>query len=168
MSLGLPLLIGGCSGRSGEYDLPVHEVYQRLSENKLKDLRANEACGILIQFVPLGIPDRSVTWSVVSEGEEQLRFTANLTPIGSDSTRVTIELPVDENGHEIYDGSRKYVRPAMMQPVRPRVEEAIAAILEDRPYDLGHVKDAGWDDICGIQRGKIESGHGPFSVHDVE
>jgi hypothetical protein len=54
----------------------------------------------------------------------------------------------------------------MQSPAKPRVEEAIAAILEGRPYDLGHVKDVGYSDVCGIQRGKIESGMGAFSIHD--
>jgi hypothetical protein len=161
------LLLAGCGREPGVYDLPVHEVYQRLATNTLKDFRANEQCGILIQLVPRGVPDRSVTWSVMSEGEDQLDFTANLTPVGRDKTKVEIEIPQEPWGHEAYDGSHTYRRPAVMQPIRPRIAEAIAAILENRPYDLGHVKDAGWDDVCGIQRGKIESGDGPFSIHDT-
>ena len=161
------LSLGGCGNGPGVYDLPLHQVYERLAAEKLKDFRLNEQCGILIQFVPAGVPDRSVTWTVMSEGEEQFHFTANLTPVGDDQTRVQVDILKDTTGHEFYDGSQTYFRPAVMQPVRPRIEEAIAAILEDRPYDLGHVKDAGWDDICGIQRGKIQSGRGPFSIHDV-
>jgi hypothetical protein len=159
--------LGGCGNAPGVYNLPVHNAYERLAANALKDFRTNEGCGILIQFVPAAVPDRSVTWAVMSEGEEQFQFTANLTPVGSSRTKVDVDILKDTNGHEYYDGSRKYFRPAVMQPARPRIEEAIAAILEDRPYDLGHVKDAGWDDICGIQRGKIQSGDGAFSIHDV-
>lgn len=161
------LFLGGCGNGPGVYDLPVHEAYARLAANKLKEFRIKEQCGILIQFVPAGVPDRSVTWTVMSEGEEQFHFTANLTPVGDDRTKVQVDILKDPTDHEFYDGSRTYFRPAVMQPVRPRIEEAIAAILEGRPYDLGHVKDAGWDDTCGIQRGKIQSGHGAFSINDV-
>ena len=163
------LLLAGCREEPGVYDLPVHEAYQRLATNALKDLRANEQCGILIQFVPTGVPDRSVTWTVVSEGEEMLHFSAKLMPVGSSKTRVQVEMsrdPYNPQDHEAYDGSQFYFRPAMQSPAKPRVEEAIAAILEGRPYDLGHVKKVGYSDVCGIQRGRIESGNGAFSIHD--
>jgi hypothetical protein len=166
--LAVLLLLAGCGKEHGVYDIPVHEAYQRLAGNELKDLRANEQCGILIQFVPAGVPDRSVTWAVASEGEELFHFTANLVPVG-DKTRVQVEVsrdPYTPQDHEAYDGSQFYRRPAMESPARPRIEEAIAAILEGRPYDLGHVKDVGRSQVCGVQRGKIESGMGAFSIHD--
>jgi hypothetical protein len=164
------LLLASCGKAPGVFDISLHEAYQRLATNELKDLRANEQCGILIQFVPAGVPDRSVTWAVASGGDELFRFTATLVPVG-DETKVQVEVsrdPYDPQDHEAYDGSQFYRRPAMESPARPRIEEAIAAILENRPYDLGHVKDVGRSDVCGIQRGKIESGMGAFSVHDDE
>jgi hypothetical protein len=170
MLLAALLLLAGCGNAPGVYDIPVHEAYQRLATNALKDLRANEQCGILIQFVPVGVPDQSVTWAVASEGDELFRFTANLLPVGN-KTKVQLEIsrdPYNPQDHEAYDGSQFYRRPAMESPARPRIQEAIAAILEGRPYDLGHVQDAGRSDVCGVQRGKIESGHGAFSIHDDE
>ena len=163
------LLLASCGKEPGVYDLPVHEAYQRLATNELKDLRANEQCGILIQFVPVGVPDQSITWAVASEGDELFRFTAHLISVGADKTRVQVEMsrdPYNPAEHEAYDGSQFYRRPAMQSPAKPRIEEAIAAILEGRAYDLGHVKDVGRSDVCGIQRGKIESGNGAFSIHD--
>jgi hypothetical protein len=166
LAVAATLLLAACGNAPGVYDLPVHDAYQRLAANKLKDFRANEQCGILIELEPSGVADRSVTWTVMSEGEEQFHFAANLTPVGSGKTKVDVDILKDPAGREFYDGTKTYLRPALMQPVRPRIEEAIAAVLEDRPYDLGHVKHAGWDDVCGVQRGKIASGHGPFSIHD--
>jgi hypothetical protein len=160
------LCLAGCSNEAGVYDVPLHEAYQRLVANALKDLRAAEQCGILIEFVPSGVLDRSVTWTVMSEGEEQFHFTANLTPVGKDKTRVQVDILKEPMGREFYDGSQFYFRPAMQSPARPRIEEEMAAILEGRSYDLGHVKNVPSNDVCGIQRGKIESGDGAFSIHD--
>lgn len=163
------LLLAGCRREPGVYDLPLHEAYQRLAGNALKDLRSNEQCGILIQFIPTGVPDKSVSWAVVSEGEELLHFTAHLLPVDSEETKVQLEMsrdPYNPSDHEAYDGSQFYFRPAMQSPARPRIEEAIAAILEGRAYDLGHVKSVGSSSVCGIQRGRIDTGEGAFSIHD--
>ena len=165
-ALAVGLLLCACSKQPGVYDLPVHEAYVRLATNKLKDFRAKEQCGILIELEPTGVPDKAVTWMVMSEGEWLFHFTANLTPVGAHKTKVDVDILKDPSGREFYDGTEFYFRPALMQPVRPRIEEAIAAVLESRPYDLAHVMHAGSNDVCAVQRGKIESGDGAFSIHD--
>ena len=53
-----------------------------------------------------------------------------------------------------------------MQPLKPAVEEAIAAELEGRDFDPQRVpKPPEKDSVCLIQRGGLEHGHG-FSVED--
>jgi hypothetical protein len=74
-------------------------------------------------------------------------------------------MPPGDKGGEAYDGSQFYVRPAFNQPLRPAVEEQVAAILESRAFDVRRVG-PGTDKVCLVQRGGLESGR-VFRVDDV-
>lgn len=148
----------------GVYDLPIAEVYQRLSTNELADMVYSKQCGILIHVYPEGVPGQFVTWRVRSSGREVVSFTARLTPVSETQTKVDIEVPPDPAGGEMYDGDKVYRRPAFQQPLRPAVQEQISAILEGRKWDVSHVG-PGRDTICQAQRGGLESGR-HFSVDD--
>ena len=141
----------------GVFGLGAGEAYRRLSTHELPDLVYSKQCGILIHVTPEGLPEREVTWRVTSSGQEVAQFTAVLTPISETQTKVDIKLPADPAGGEIYDGSKFYRRPAFNQPLRPAVEEQVAAILEGRPYDVKRVG-PGKDSVCHVQRGGLESG----------
>ena len=143
----------------GVYDLELHEAYSRLAENRLEDFRFKRQCGILIHFVPETILDKSVTWRVYSSGRELLSFTANLAAEGERKTRVGIHISKDADGDELYSGKRTYQRPALRQPLRPAVEEAIGAVLEGRPFDVSRVPRPTNDTICSLQRSRLEMGH---------
>jgi hypothetical protein len=156
-----------CGRAPGTYDLTVHEAYQRLANNKLEDFRFKRQCGILIHFVPDASPDQSVTWHVFSSGVELLKFTANLTPVGDRQTRITVNVSKDPDATEAYEGSDFYPRPALRQPLRPAVEEAIAAELEGRAFDPAKVPlPSETDSVCNVQRAGLEAGH-RFSIHDA-
>lgn len=159
--------LAGCSREPGVYPMGVHEVFTKLAENKLDDFKMKRQCGILIHFRPETILDKSITWRVYSSGYELLSFTANLTPVGDDKTRVEVAVSKDSDGTDAYAGGDFYPRPALQQPLKPAVEEAIAAELEGRAFDPERVpKPAESDSVCLVQRGRIESGHGAFSVED--
>ncbi len=161
-------LCWGCSRAPGVYDVTVHEAYARLAENPLADFSFARQCGILIHLIPTGVPDQSVTWTVYSSGEEMLNFTARLTPVGSSRTKVDIDVSKDSDGTEAYAGKDFYPRPALSQPLRPALEEAIGAVLEGRKFDAKRIpKPDKSDDVCGIQRGGLELGH-RFSVDDED
>jgi hypothetical protein len=147
------------------YDLPVAEAYRRLAYNDLDELRFRRQCGILIHIRPRGDPRRnSVTWRVYSSGREMVHFTARLTPVEGNRTRVAVEMKREvRNGGEAYDGFQFYPRPAFNQPLRPAVEEQIAALLEGRAFDISRVP-RGRDGVCGIQRAGLEAGHRPLKV----
>jgi len=157
--------LAGCGENPpGVYDVSIAEAYQRLVSNQLADLVYHRQCGILIHVRPTGIDGEQVTWFVKSSGEEVVRFTAMLTAVGENQTKVEIKIPSDPNGGEVYDGAKFYTRPAFNQPLRPAVEEQIAAILENRPFDVARMG-AGQDSVCNVQRGGLESGvH--FSIDD--
>ncbi len=141
----------------GVYDIGVAEAYQRLSTNTLADMVYSKQCGILVHVEPEGILSRSVTWRVRSSGQEVVQFTAVLTPVGEMQTKVEIKLPAAPDGGEVYDGTKTYRRPAFDQPLKPAVEEQVAAILEGRKFDVQNVG-PGRDKICQVQRGGLESG----------
>jgi hypothetical protein len=149
----------------GVYDLSITEAYKRLSAHTLPDMVFAKQCGILIHVRPEGVPNQRVTWRVYSSGQKVVEFSAVLTAIGDKQTKVVIDMPRGDKGGEAYDGSQFYVRPAFNQPLRPAVEEQVAAILESRAFDVRRVG-PGTDKVCHVQRGGLESGR-VFRVDDV-
>ena len=155
----------GCAAapEPGVYEVPVAEAYRRLARSEMPELRFARQCGILIHIRPESIPNRSVTWRVYSSGREMVRFTATLTALDAGRTRAEVSIG-QKNGREAYDGSQTYPRPAFNQPLRPAVEEQVAALLEGREYDAARVP-RGTDSVCNVQRAGLEHGH-RFSIHD--
>ncbi len=161
MAAGLP----SCGG-PGTYDLSQQEAYSRLVDNKLEDFAFSQQCGILIHLVPEGVPYQSVTWTVYSTGANMVSFTAHLTATGEHKTKVDIEVSKDPDGTEAYSGHSDYPRPAFRQPLRPAIEEAIAAALEGRKFDPSHFERTNeGNSVCNVQRAGLESGR-RFSVDD--
>ena len=161
----LPALLFGCSTPQPEgYPLSLQEAYQRLATADFEGMKMGRQCGILVHLQPFGSPYQSVSWAVTSSGREVLRFTANLVPVDAGHTKVEVVMPQDEQGREAYSGGQTYVRPAFNQPLRPAIEEQIAALLEGRRFDIMRVP-RGTDDVCNIQRAGLEHGH-RFSIDD--
>ncbi|QIG93232.1 MULTISPECIES: hypothetical protein [unclassified Bradyrhizobium] len=150
--------LAGCNKERppGVYDVSVSEAYRRLFNDKLADMVYAKQCGILVHVTPSGIPGYEVTWRVHSSGREVVRFTAVLTAFSENQTKVEIRMPSAGNG-EAYDGSQSYRRPAFQQPLRPAVQEQVAAILEGRKFDVQRVG-PGKDKICQVQRAGLETG----------
>ncbi|KRR21087.1 hypothetical protein CQ14_21640 [Bradyrhizobium lablabi] len=163
--LGLTLGLAGCKERPpGVYDVSVSEAYRRLLADKLVDMVYAKQCGILVHVTPVGMLDRQVTWKVHSSGREVVQFTALLSAVGEKQTKVEIRVPPAPGGGEMYDGAQFYKRPAFNQPLRPAVQEQVAAILEGRKFDVQRVG-PGKDSVCNVQRGGLEMGR-PFRVDD--
>lgn len=166
IALALSAALAGCGSReSGVYEIGTHEAYQRLLRSALPDLVRARQCGILIHPRAEGVTDRSVTWRVYSSGREMVRFTATLTPLGAGRTRAEVSIGRNAQGREAYDGSLFYTRPAFNQPLRPAVEEQVAALLEGRSFDVSRVP-RGTDSVCDVQRAGLEEGSQRFSVTD--
>jgi hypothetical protein len=163
--LALSAALAGCGRESGVYEISAHDAYQRLIRSELPDLVMARQCGILIHPRAEGVADRSVTWRVYSSGREMVNFTATLTPLGAGRTRAEVSIGRNAHGHEAYDGSLFYTRPAFNQPLRPAVEEQVAALLEGRSFDVSRVP-RGTDSVCDVQRGGLEEGVQRFSVTD--
>lgn len=162
----LSAALAGCGGpESGVYEINAHDAYQRLIGSELPELVMARQCGILIHPRAEGMVDRSVTWRVYSSGREMVNFTATLTPLDAGRTRVEISIGRNIHGQEAYDGNLFYTRPAFNQPLRPAVEEQVAALLEGRSFDVSRVP-RGTDSVCDVQRAGLEEGTEHFSVTD--
>lgn len=158
--------LAGCGNEPGVYDLPLHEAFTRLATNKLEDFSFKRQCGILVHLSPEPIQDESITWRVFSSDEEVLSFTARLTAIGDKKTKVSLDIAKDADGTQAYDGKDFYPRPALKQPLRPALEEAVAAALEGRQFDESRLADIPGDNsVCNVQRAGLEAGH-RFTIHD--
>ncbi len=171
-----------CSEPPGQYKISAKDGYQKLASADFNEFLRNRLCGILIHIHREGDEGKSVTWRITSSGREMFHFTANLVPV--DATRTKIEIDVSKevkNGREAYDGTQSYARPAVMQPVRPAIDEQIDAILTSRPFKWENVRKAterpaapgtfavmSSDSVCNVQRGGLEESGQPFSVDDVE
>jgi len=138
---------------TGQYKIGLHDAYERLAKADFHDFKIERHCGILIRITSQGEPDRAVTWEVTSSGRRMLSFTATLTPVDDETTKVGVSISRDANGREAYDGNQDYVRPAVNQPVRPAIEEKIASLLTGRPYDAKRMSEKySRDASCRIQR----------------
>lgn len=163
-TVALAATLTGCGREPGVVDLSVAETYQRLVASKLPDLVSNRQCGILIYVTPNGMPKQKVVWRVASSGHDMVHFTATLTPVSESRTKVDLAISSGPDGAEAYSGKQFYRRPAFNQPLRPAVEEQIAALLESRPYDASRVP-RGTDSVCNVQRARLEESGRPFRVH---
>lgn len=160
------LLLAGCSNEPGTYDIPLAEAYQLLQSNPLDEFRRDRQCGLVYRLVPSGNGTDEVTWQVFSGGMQLLWFKARLTPASSDETKVTIEVETGgEEGKELYSGDYETPRPVVAQPVRPAIEEAIAAVLEKRPFNGEGLPSQDNPNLCNMQRSMLEDGR-IVTVHD--
>lgn len=161
------LAIAGCSNapEPAGYVMPLDEAYRRLTDADLTDLLYHRHCGVPIKADSGGIPGKQVYWQVLSSGEERLRFTVTLTPVDREHTRVEVTgIKAPEHDGEGYDGGRTYKRPVLEQPIRPAIEEQVAAVLTGREYDKERAG-RGDDSVCDVQRAGSESGSARFSVN---
>lgn len=159
------LCLSACGQQPGTFDLSPAEAYQRLVASDLPDLVSTRQCGILIHVRSEGVRvGEQISWAVYSSGRKMVDFTATLTPVDGNRTHVAITIPPGPKGGEAYDGAQFYPRPAFNQPLRPAVEEQVAALLEGRPYDAARVP-RGTDRLCDVQRAGLEAGH-RFRVDD--
>ncbi len=165
----LVLTAPGCSSKPPEpaYDLPVHELYQRLQKADLDGFKLARQCGLLIHFGLHYVDDQEIGWRVTSSGREMVTFKIILTPDGPGRTRTRIEVSADPKGGEKYDGDYFEMHPALHQPLRPAVQELINAAVEKRPYNVWKIPEPinTNDDVCSVQRGSLEQGT-PFHVDD--
>ena len=150
----------------GQYALGLHEAYERLAKDDLPEFVGNRQCGILIHVRAEKLADRQITWRVTSSGREMLNFTAILTPVDAAHTRVDVAVSKDKDGKEAYGGQQFYPRPAVKQPVRPAIEEQVAALLEMRAFDPEKAAAAGDNQVCNVQRAGLEEGI-VFRVDDI-
>jgi hypothetical protein len=132
--VGVALAVAGCKPSQKTYPVSLAEGLARLDKADVIGFRNARQCGLLIHFKKSGPVDNSVTWQVQSKGHLVASFSVSLILTGN-GTQATIVVPKAADGGEIYDGKQHYSHPALMQPLRPAVQELIDAAMEKRPFD---------------------------------
>ncbi len=85
------------------YPAPLHEAWTRLSEGDLRRYLEINGCGIPIESHVEGDRDRSVIWRISSEGVNLVRFTATLTALDEQTTRVSLAIDDWQTYTPLYD-----------------------------------------------------------------
>ena len=138
--VGVALAVAGCKPSQKTYPVSLAEGLARLDKADVIGFRNARQCGLLIHFekrLPVG---DVVTWHVRSKQQLLASFSVSLSQAGN-GTQATIVVPKAADGGEIYDGKQHYSHPALMQPLRPAVQEMIDAAMEKRPFDWHRLPD---------------------------
>jgi hypothetical protein len=162
---GACLAAAACGSEPGVYDLPRQEVYDRLASNPLDALKFRRACGILIHLLPSARNGDEIDWRVTHNGHTKVQFSIRLEELSPEQTRVSVSVDSkDADGSEAYDGDYFTPYPAFQQPLRPAIEEAIAATLEGREFDPSRAPHSRDDDVCDVQRATLQQNGVPIDV----
>ena len=170
--VGFALAVAGCKPSEKTYPVSLAEGLARLDKADVIGFRNARQCGLLIHFEKRTPVDNSVTWQVRSKGKLLASFSVSLSQAGN-GTQATIVVPKAADGGEIYDGKQHYSHPALMQPLRPAVQELIDAAMEKRPFDWHRLPDplnVGPNDSmtnCGMGRESLQRGI-PVELTDPE
>jgi hypothetical protein len=170
--VGVALAVAGCNASQKTYPVSLAEGLARLDNADVIGFRNARQCGLLIHFKKLGPVDNAVTWQVQSKGRPLASFSVSLSQAGN-GTQATIVVPKAADGGEIYDGKQHYSHPALMQPLRPAVQELIDAAMEKRPFDWHRLPDpinVGPNDSmtnCGMGQESLQRGI-PVELTDPE
>ena len=170
--VGVALVVAGCKPSQKTYPVSLAEGLAHLANADVIGFRNARQCGLLIHFEKLLPVDNLVTWYVRSKGQLVASFSVSLSQTGN-GTQATIVVPKAADGGEIYDGKQHYSHPALMQPLRPAVQEMIDAAMEKRPFDWHRLPDpinVGPNDTltnCGMGQQTLARGI-PVELSDPE
>ena len=169
---GAALAVAGCEPSQKTYPVTLAEGLARLDKADVIGFRNARQCGLLIHFEKLLPVGNLVTWQVRSKNQLVASFSVSLSQTGN-GTQATIVVPKAADGGEIYDGKQHYSHPALMQPLRPAVQEMIDAAMEKRPFDWHRLPDPiniGPDETvnnCGMGQESLQRGI-PVELSDPE
>lgn len=170
--VGVALAVAGCEPSQKTYPVSLAEGLARLDKADVIGFRNARQCGLLIHFKKFGPVDNTVAWQVQSKGRLVASFSVSLSQAGN-GTQATIVVPKAADGGEIYDGKQHYSHPALMQPLRPAVQELIDAAMEKRPFDWNRLPapiNVGPNDSmtnCGMGQQSLQRGI-PVELSDPE
>ena len=170
--VGVALAVAGCEPSQKTYPVSLAEGLARLDKADVIGFRNARQCGLLIHFKKFGPVDNTVTWQVQSKGRPLASFSVSLSQAGN-GTQATIIVPKAADGGEIYDGKQHYSHPALMQPLRPAVQELIDAAMDKRPFDWHRLPapiNVGPNDSmtnCGMGQASLQRGI-PVELSDPE
>ena len=157
----------GCSQDAAMQKFPISqaEAFNRLRAADITGFRNASSCGMLIYLSAHEEGQQAIRWNVTTGNYRVAQFTVRLVPDGN-NTVAQIEVSKDPDGGEAYDGSREYKHPALIQPLRPMIEELVDAAMTKRAYDVHRAPDpAQPDSMCISQATNAEAGY-TYSIDD--
>ncbi len=163
------LTLAACQGHHPDelyYKVAPSEALSRLLRADIVGFRDARQCGMLVYFAAgLTAPD-AVTWNATSSDVPMARFTLRVVP-KDDGSVIAIELPKGPNGAEIYNGNQQYTHPALMQPMRPALDELVDSAMTGRPYDWHRIKGTlNTDGLCASERDNFQASGKPYELND--
>ena len=122
-----------------EYPFGVAEAVRRLDNSDSGGFRYARHCGVLFSFGSIKSDDHTVTWTARANRKEVLTFNV---VVAESPKGVTLKLnvPLERNGREMYDGTQNYNHPLVSQPIRPAITELIESAMEKRSFDNERVE----------------------------
>ncbi len=136
------IALTGCKSEVKEYPFSVAEAVRRLDNSDSGGFRYARHCGVLFSFGSVKSDDHTVTWTARANGKAV--FTFNVV-VAESPKGVTLKLnvPLEPNGREMYDGTQNYNHPIVSQPIRPAIAELIDSAMEKRSFDNERVEEKG-------------------------
>ncbi|MDE2302638.1 MAG: hypothetical protein KGK11_08780 [Sphingomonadales bacterium] len=146
-------LLAGCTTAPDDdlFQLPLGDAFMRLQMADLAGFKAVESCGAPLSIATDPIAPDRIRWRLASGISDVATVTVQLTAEGDDATRVAIDIPPTAQQQPFVVRGIALPRPVVQQPLRPAVQELVAAALQQRPFDPSHLPQGG-DDACAQQR----------------
>jgi hypothetical protein len=140
MALGLLLLVAVWLGQSAwnryagqVFDVPVREAHQILEQTGLPpEVLGSEEHDFEVQA---NDPAR-IVWIVKEDGKEAMRFIADLSAAGEQSTQVSVDVAGPASGPMSYVASRLAENRTIKNLYVTAMEEQVAAALNHREFHL--------------------------------
>jgi hypothetical protein len=123
-----------------EYPFGVAEAVRRLDKSDSAGFRYARHCGVLFNFGSNKSDDHTVTWTARANRKDVLTFSVVVVESPKGVT-LKLNMPLERNGHEMYDGTQKYNHPILRQPIRPAIAELIESAMEKRSFDNERVEE---------------------------
>jgi len=125
-----------------EYPFSVAEAMSRLDHSDSGGFRYARHCGVLFSFGSVKSDDHTVTWTARANRKAVLTFNVVVAESPKGAT-LKLNVPLEPNGREIYDGTQKYNHPIVRQPIRPAITELVESAMEKRSFDNERVEEEG-------------------------
>jgi hypothetical protein len=134
------IALTGCKSEVKEYPFGVAEAVRRLNNSDSAGFRYARHCGVLFNFGSHESDGHTVTWTAQANRKDVLTFNVVVAESPKGVT-LKLNIPLERNGREMYDGTQNYNHPVLRQPIRPAIAELIESAMEKRTFNNERVEE---------------------------